>query len=159
EQKTRRKRMLEQFAELKVDALLVTALPNVQYLTGFTGSNGMLLLSRDEARFFTDPRYTVQASIETDCKTVTVKGPMWPAIVKHLQKKKISKLGFEKDRIPFYVYDHLKQNLPGTMRLVGLPGSIERLRMIKSAAEIDAIRVSVLTNSEAFAGALKKVKV
>ena len=45
----------------KLDALLVTHPPNVRYLTGFTGSNGMLLLHAGGAILFTDPRYRVQA--------------------------------------------------------------------------------------------------
>lgn len=159
EQKTRRKRLLEQFPELKIDALLVTALPNVQYLTGFTGSNGVLLLSHRAATLFTDPRYTVQCSLETDCKAVTVKGHMWPGIVKYLQRNKFGKIGFEKDRIPFFIYDYLKEHLAGSTRLTGIPATIEDLRMIKSAHEIDLIRTSVATNSTAFSDALKKVEV
>ena len=48
--------------EPKLDALLITNLHNVRYLTGFTGSNGAVLLFRQKgAIFFTDPRYMVQS--------------------------------------------------------------------------------------------------
>ena len=50
--------------DLGVGALLVTTLVNVRYLTGFTGSNGALLVLPDAAVFFTDGRYRDQAAAE-----------------------------------------------------------------------------------------------
>ena len=54
-------RVAQQLPELKLDALIVSALPNIRYLCGFTGSNGLLILSGDSATLFTDPRYTIRA--------------------------------------------------------------------------------------------------
>ena len=63
-------------AELKLDALLVTNLHNVRYLTGFTGSNGAVLLSQGGAILFTDPRYTVQSQQQVNCRVRIAKGPL-----------------------------------------------------------------------------------
>ncbi len=49
------------FSARKADALLVTHLPNIAYLCGFTGSNGVLLVETSSATLFTDSRYTFQA--------------------------------------------------------------------------------------------------
>ncbi|MBL8173979.1 MAG: aminopeptidase P family N-terminal domain-containing protein, partial [Bryobacterales bacterium] len=49
EHSSRRERLQARFAEWKVDSLLITALPNVRYLCGFTGSNGALLVTGGEA--------------------------------------------------------------------------------------------------------------
>ena len=57
----RRSLLAARLLELGADAFLVSALPNVRYLTGFTGSNGQLLMSAEGARFLTDGRYTEQA--------------------------------------------------------------------------------------------------
>ena len=55
--------MAERVAVAECDAILVEFPPNVRYLTGYTGSNGMLLLTAsDDAVFFTDPRYKIQAA-------------------------------------------------------------------------------------------------
>ena len=51
-----------QFADAGIDALLVTHLPNVRYLTSFTGSAGMVLVTRDALVFTTDGRYRTQAA-------------------------------------------------------------------------------------------------
>ena len=61
----RRRSLAQALTPLKIDALLVSFLANVRYLTGYTGSNGLLLLySSGEATFFTDPRYRISAAVE-----------------------------------------------------------------------------------------------
>ena len=50
--------------------------PNVRYLTGYTGSNGLVVLMPDRAVFFTDPRYRIQAAQEVDCSVRVVSGVM-----------------------------------------------------------------------------------
>ncbi|MFM8944368.1 MAG: aminopeptidase P family N-terminal domain-containing protein, partial [Actinomycetota bacterium] len=50
----RRRRLAALLPEAGVDALWVTRLSNVRYLTGFTGSNGQVLIAGDRARLFTD---------------------------------------------------------------------------------------------------------
>lgn len=60
----RRNLLTERCAELEVDALLVTKLANVRYLTGFTGSSAMVILSPPESVFFTDGRYGEQSRHE-----------------------------------------------------------------------------------------------
>ena len=65
------------FGELKIDALLVSALPNIRYLSGFTGDNGLLLVTPDSQTLFTDPRFTIQAAEECTCEVkIVTKGPL-----------------------------------------------------------------------------------
>ncbi len=67
--------------ERKLDALLVAFSPNLRYLTGFTCSNGNLLITPQRAILFTDPRYTIQASNEAGCEVRIAKGPLVNDIV------------------------------------------------------------------------------
>src|SRR5204862_692096 len=60
----RRARLAARLNDLEVDAFLVTRLPNVRYLTGFTGSNGQLVMGADGGVFLTDGRYTEQSRHE-----------------------------------------------------------------------------------------------
>ena len=69
----------------RADAFLTTALPNVRYLTGFTGSNAALLLTADRALLFTDPRYQTQAPLESDCEVKIAKGPLLNEIAEVVQ--------------------------------------------------------------------------
>ena len=50
-----------------VDAVVFFGLANIRYLTGFTGSDGAVVVTRDGGWFLTDSRYTTQASVEVDC--------------------------------------------------------------------------------------------
>lgn len=142
-----------------IDALLVTHLPNVRYLTGFTGSNGALLLLRDGGSIlYTDPRYTVQSKQQVSCKVRVAKGPLTKAILSDIDKKQIRSVGFEKDYLTVGRFDALKEKLPTRASLEPVSGLVESLRMVKDEAEVAAIRVSVAKNSEALEAALKRLK-
>jgi Xaa-Pro aminopeptidase len=147
------------FPELKVDALLVSALPNIRYLSGFTGSNALLLVTPDSQTLFTDPRYSIQASEECSCKVRTVaKGHLELAAVGIIKRRRLKRIGFEASRMVYDVYLRLKEELPLGATLKPLAAVVERLRLIKSAEEIERIRRSVLTNSRAFERTLRSIR-
>jgi Xaa-Pro aminopeptidase len=149
----RRARLGSELAQHKVEALLITALPNVRYLSGFTGSNGTVLLTGERAVLFTDPRYQTQAPLECDCDVKIAKGPVLAEALKLLKKLGVKRVGFERNRASFETYDYLKREATG-VKLAGLPGLVERLRMVKSPVEIATIKASVELNSAALEQAL-----
>src|SRR5437879_1936850 len=105
----RRGALAAQLAPLKADAALISFLPNVRYLTGYTGSSGLLLLlSSGEATFFTDPRYRIQAAAEVNCVVKVSSGQMLPDVVALAARRKVRRLGFEKSRIGYEQYELLK---------------------------------------------------
>ncbi|MEO8027823.1 MAG: Xaa-Pro peptidase family protein [Bryobacteraceae bacterium] len=151
ESEKRRLALNARLSEHKIDALLVTHGPNVRYLTGFTGSNGLLLIRPDAAVFFTDPRYTIQASEEVDCKVEIVKkGPLVEAAASLAKRWKIKRLGFGSGHVTVDAYEKLKSSLPLGVTLRPASGLVEALRLIKSNDEVDAIRRAVEANSKAF---------
>lgn len=150
----RRARLSSQLRQHKVNGLLMTALPNVRYLAGFTGSNAILLLTEERAILFTDPRYQAQAPLESDCETKIAKGPLLAEVLKVLKRLAITRLGFERNRASFETYDYLKREATG-VKLAGLTGVAERLRMVKSPVEIATIKASVELNSAALEHALR----
>ena len=146
-------------AALELDAALVTTAPNIRYLTGFTGSNAMLLVTERQATLLTDPRYTLQAKTETagsGVKVIITKGPLETALTPRL--KKLRRIGFENDRVQYRAWEHLQRSLPLSASLHPLGAVIEQRRMVKSAEEIAAIRESVNINSQAFAAALTRFR-
>lgn len=158
ETQSRRSGLAATFDALRIDALLVTALPNVSYLTGFTGSNGMLLLTAGRALFFTDPRYKLQAAQEVDCPARVASGPLLPRVAAAVARLKIRHLGFEPARVNFEAHDALRSKLRPGVTLRAAAGVVERRRMLKSAAEIELIRASVGINSEAFEQAVGTIR-
>jgi Xaa-Pro aminopeptidase len=155
----RRRALAEQLAPHKVDAILVSFLPNVRYLAGFTGSNGMLLLfASGEAVFFTDPRYRIQAAGEVSCKVKVSAGPLLPDVIALIARRKVRRLGFEKSRLGYEQFELLRSKSPVRCTLEPLAGLIEAQRMIKSADEIELIARSVDLNSKAYEAAMRAIR-
>ncbi|MBI3679025.1 MAG: aminopeptidase P family protein [Acidobacteria bacterium] len=155
---SRRRRLAAEFPDHKLDALLVTNLVNVRYLTGFTGSNALLVLSGSGSVLFTDPRYTIQAAEQTDCDVRTVRSELLPVISAFLARKRFRSIGFEHKDISFHAYDFLKQKLRLGVDLKPTEDLVKAHRMVKSQAEIDLIRRSVQTSSRAFSLALRRLR-
>ena len=147
------------FSELKIDALLVSALPNIRYLSGFTGDNGLLLVTPESQTLFTDPRFTIQASQECTCAIkIAPKGPVDPYAMEAIRRKKLKRVGFEATRMIYDVHRRLKESLPLGVTLKPIGPVIESLRMVKTQEEIARIRRSVLTNSQAFEKTVQSIR-
>jgi Xaa-Pro aminopeptidase len=153
-EENRRELAVSLLEEPKLEALLVTNLHNVRYLTGFTGSNGAVLLSRTRpAILFTDPRYTVQSQQQVTCRVRIAKGPLTKSILRELDRGRVRRVGFEQDNLTVAQFESFKR------KMEPVTGLIERLRVVKDSAEIEKIRASVLSNSAALEAALKRFSV
>ncbi len=138
------------------DAAIITSLPNVRYLTGFTGSNALLLALPDQLILFTDPRYTIQSGQEFPGRTVIVKGPLENGLKKWLSR--LSFVAFENDTIRYQSQIAIASLLPKRAKMEGTGPLVEELRMIKRPGEIANIRKAVTINSLAFDTAMKHFK-
>lgn len=156
EYEERRRRLAERLAG--VDAMLVSAPANVRYLSGFTGSNGLLVLTRGSAVLFTDPRYAIQATEETSCKVVVARGSLVSIAARLALKRRWRRLGFERNRISFAHYSALQETAGKSVTLLPQTDMVEHLRLVKSSAEIDLIRQSVQLNAKAFQRTLKRLR-
>ena len=147
------------FSELKIDAMLVSAMPNIRYLSGFTGDNGLLLVTPESQTLFTDPRFTIQASQECKCAIkIAPRGPVDPHALEAIHRKKLKRVGFEATRMIYDVHRRLKEALPLGVTLKPIGPVIESLRMVKSKEEIARIRLSVQTNSQAFEKTVQSIR-
>lgn len=155
----RRRSVSQQLAAHKVDGLIVSSAANVRYLSGYAGSNGLMLMTPSEAHFFTDPRYAAEIATTVTCKTHVAKGTLIAAAAALITRKRLKKIGFEPAWMNLDQYLSLKKALPAGASLHPLSSLVEDLRAVKSPAEIALIRRSVLANSEAFARTMKRVKV
>ena len=153
----RRLTLSARLPELKIDALLVSAPANVRYLTGYAGSNGVLLLTKADAHFFTDPRYAIEASQQITCKVHVEKKPLFLAASALIKRKRLKKIGFESFALRYEDYLKIKEELPLGSGLHPISRIIEEQRMVKSASEITLIRQSVATNSEAYSKTIRRV--
>ncbi len=142
--------------KLQVDYLLITHLPNIRYLCGFTGSAGALLVGGPEPVFFTDGRYTAQANEEVkgarivvEAKSPVVSAGQWLA-------KKRGRIGIEGDHMTVAAEARLRSLL--SRRPQPVSGAVERQRMVKDASEINLLRKAVNLGSSLFAPMLKTIR-
>jgi Xaa-Pro aminopeptidase len=124
------------------DALLVTDLTNVRYLTGFTGSNAALLVHRDgedRSLFCTDGRYREQSATEVpDLRRLEDRGCAL-RLAREVAGLDVARLGFESDAVT--VDAHLALvDAAGPVRLLRAPGLAQRLRAVKDDTEVDTLR-------------------
>jgi Xaa-Pro aminopeptidase len=155
----RRAAVAEGLEERKLDALLVWNSPNLRYLSGFTGSNGALIVSRRGAALVTDPRYAIQASHEVSCPVRIARGAMAESIAAALARLRPRKIGYEQGRLTCEAFEALQAKLPAGANLVRAAGWIERMRMVKSAAEVERIRTAVEIASRAFEQAVRRARI
>jgi len=131
----------------KIEGFLVTNLDNIRYLTGFTGSSGMLFITKKETFFITDFRYKEQADRELkEIHIVIVKGDLLKTIKTISKKTAIRDLGIESS-LTYALFQKLsKMNL----FLRACEGVIERLRAVKDDLEIKKIKEAVRRAETAF---------
>ena len=149
------------FKAAKIDALIVASLPNVEYITGFNGSNALILIEdTGEVTLFTDPRYKIAAAqvFKGRIRIVKNRASLADAALKLALKKRHKRIGFEKLHLTYAEYLTINENLPLSAELVPSGGDLENQRMVKDAPELAAIRKSVATNSAAFDAGIKKVR-
>src|SRR5438552_14411844 len=158
ESEPRRHGVAAALAERKLDALLISFGPNLRYLSGFTGSNGTLLILPGKSILFTDPRYRIQAAQESTCQVKIVKGPLLGDTLAAIHKLGPRRIGYEPAHMTCEAYEFVKSRLPLKAALEPANGWIEQLRMVKSPTEISRIRRSVDTNSRAYEFTVKRVR-
>jgi Xaa-Pro aminopeptidase len=134
-----------------LDALVVTALPNVLYLTNFTGSAGIVVLTADRLFFVTDFRYAtaIAAARDTpygcpDLEIVAVDGTYDATVATLLRSLSSRRVGFEAAHLPVSRYEWLIAELGrrgvAPLRLVSTEGLVERARVRKDDYETATLR-------------------
>lgn len=158
----RRARLRELLRERGLDALLVTDLLNIRYLTGFTGSNAALLVAADdevgaEARTIvcTDGRYLDQIAEQVPDLRAEIARASAPRLLETASAHGFAALGFESHVVTFDQHAAWSDAAPA-ITLVRAPGLVERLRTVKDAGEIDLLRRACAVADRALADLLDR---
>jgi len=142
--------VLAAVAERELDALLVSNLVNIRWLTGFTGSNAAAVLGPAQRRFVTDFRYLSQVAAQID--------EAWEREIDSDLLKRVAaglpegpfKLGFDDAHLTVKQHAQLAELVGDGVELVAAGGIVEALRAVKDPAEIDAIRAATKVADAAF---------
>jgi len=158
--KGRQQKLREHLATTRFDGLLVSHLPNIRYLCGFTGSAGLLLVEGSGSVFFTDVRYHTQAREEVKgAKVVIARKAVLPALGEFLsRRRKRSRgwtIGIEAEHFTIAEKKRLVKVRPVGARLQDAPSMVERLRIIKDQDELERIRAAVILGANIYDRAME----
>lgn len=157
--KERCNKLLSHIRNTCTDAVMITSPINIRYFSGFTGSNGVIVITKNKKVLFTDSRYTIQAGIETKglYEVCEVKGPINHEVIgDFLSDQKCAFLGYEEDYMTVKQYLAFKK-LP--YELVDISRLLARIRMTKSQDEIDKIIKAQNISDRAFSELLSMISV
>lgn len=140
----RRDRLRRSLVDAELDALLVSDLVNVRYLSGFTGSNAaLLILAADETPVLaTDGRYRTQAARQSPDAEVVIERACGPHLAGRAAATGVGTLGFESHIVTVDTFTALTEAAGDKCRLVRAAGIVEGLREIKDAGEIALLRLA-----------------
>jgi Xaa-Pro aminopeptidase len=146
------------YAPLRLDGILITHLPNIRYLCGFTGSSAVLAAAANRLAFFSDGRYLTQAREQVSGARIVIgKKSALAAAAAWLHKQRVKRLGIEAQHVTIATRQALAQYLPG-VRLKPVGNLVEQARMIKETAELERIKEAVDLGSRLFDIALKATR-
>jgi Xaa-Pro aminopeptidase len=143
----RRHNLKAQIGASGLDAMLVTDLINVRYLSGFSGSNGALLVFADDRVpvLATDGRYRTQAAEQAPDLEIAIERALGRYLVGQAADGGVRKLGFESNVVTVDGFDALSSELDergGDTELARAAGTVEALREVKDAGELALLRLA-----------------
>jgi Xaa-Pro aminopeptidase len=145
-------RLLKLLPGAGVEAMLVTNVVNVRYLTGYSGSNGIALVGPQIRVFVTDFRYVEQAAEEVDPtfdRRRATQDLLEGAAADALPQGEL-RLGFEAPHMSVRRHARLRELLDDRIELVPVDGLVERLRAVKEPDEIDRVEAAAALADEAY---------
>lgn len=142
-----------------INALIVTKLPNVRYLSGFSGSAGFLIISPKKNYFVSDFRYKIQSSNEVNrnFEIRIDKQGSFDFINSIAKKYNLNSIGFEAGSMSYTQYSLLKKILKG-IKLVPMDGVVENFTAVKTDDEVENIRKAVKITDKVFNKLLDFIK-
>lgn len=142
-----------------IDAILIENKYNLRYYTGFTGTSGKALITKENKYFFTDFRYIEQAEIETKdygFKVINIENSMISKISEYIEKENIKTLGIEDKEISLYTYNLYNEKMK--VKFKGMGNKLDLKRQIKTEKEILNIKKAVEITDIAFSHILNYIK-
>jgi len=146
------KRLRGSFKKAEIDALLVSEPANSTYLSGIREVDGYLLAQTEHLTFFTDGRFTTELkrTVSSRVRIEEIKGDFLSTLRAYVRKEQIRRLGFEAKKVSVATFKKLQAaflSCPGVV-LLETEDIIERLRQVKSPAEVALIRSAVSLTQE-----------
>ncbi len=156
--KARIDKLRGKFDELKVDAFISSRLSNIRYLCGYSGSNGLLFITRDKAYFLTDFRYQEQVKRQVKgAESIIIKKDFPTEFKENDTLNFKGSIGIEAPHLNVDLFSKLKEALPGC-EWVNTEDVVEEIASIKDEEELNKIRTAVQITDQVFSELLDIIK-
>ncbi len=145
--------------EFEIDAILINYLPNIRYLTGFSGSSGLCLISKSDALFITDFRYKEQVKVQVKHfkKLIAVGKTLLDLIEEKNILQGLSRVGFEAEHISFSLISEFKKRFKN-VKFVPTKNFIEEISAVKTHDDIENIKSAIKISEKVFNEILNIIK-
>ncbi len=144
-------------AHLEIEALLFFDMKNIRYLTGFSGSDGALIVGKNKSLLMVDGRYITQAKGEVKKAEIVEYNDKIEGIVREVTESGLQKVGFESGATSFDSYLSLRDKLE-KVELRPISKEISSIRAVKDQNEIESIQKAVEISSQALISTLDLVR-
>lgn len=142
-------KLREKLLEHDLDAMIIASPINRRYISGFTGSAGVVIVSDKDARFITDFRYTEQAEKQAKgFQVIEHEQAIEMEVNEQLKAMNVKRVGFEKDYITYAQYETYRKTFE--VELVPVSGLVEELRMVKTEEELAIMKKAAKIADDAF---------
>ena len=142
----------------RLDALVVSHLPHIRYLTGFSGSNGLCVITGNSQHILTDNRYRDQIRDEVEGFRIHIaRGSLFEGAEKHGVLKGTRRVGFEAQYVAVSAFRNLKKLFP-KLSFVPSHSIVEGIAAIKDEGELASIRRAVSITDTVFSRILEMLK-
>jgi Xaa-Pro aminopeptidase len=145
---------------IHADAILVSHLPNIRYLCGFTGSSALLLIEESRGTLFTDSRYTFQAREEVSGVRVQItKIGLLASVAEALRKRRPRTcVAFSPTQLTVGQMDALQTASGKQVRWMKAPNAVESLRAVKDSGELAAMKDAAKLINDVFGSVVPLIR-
>src|SRR5438552_16458872 len=143
--------------ERSLDAFYITHLPNIRYLTNFSGSAGAILITKNSDYFLTDFRYKNQSAKEVNGFEIFINYNNSDELKKLIDRHSFKNIAFEANHMIFKTIESTKNTFPD-VNFIPLNEEIEHLTVQKTPDEISRLRKAIEFTDKTFSKMLEYIK-
>ncbi len=147
-----------QLRVLKIDSFLVKSLPNIRYLSGFSGSAATILITKDKNYFITDFRYKSQCAkeVSSDFEIMIYVQNSMSFLEDLIKENDVKRMGFESNFMTYAEVENLKKDFKA--EFVAVDSLVEKIVSIKNENEIEKTKKAVDITDKTFSESVKLSK-
>ena len=147
--KLKLQKLRSEMEQQQIESLLITSPFNLRYITGFTGSSGLALVTQEKALFITDFRYTEQAAEQAQgFEVIQAKTNLLEEAAQSVKQLGIKTVAFEQDFVTYASFLQYEEKMEAALKPVS--GIIEKIRMIKTPEELKILKAAAKIADDAY---------